>query len=209
MRTRVKICGITRKQDAEACVSAGADAIGLVFYEPSPRVVSSELAAEIIDALPAFVTTVGLFVDASADNVKEVLSRVNLDCLQFHGDEDVEFCEQFDRPYIKAIRMAADTNVENLANKYRSARALLLDTYVADVPGGTGQSFNWERVPEVCNKPVILAGGLTPANVGEAIQVAKPYAVDVSGGVEEAKGIKEVSKIEKFIHEVECIGTSR
>ena len=209
MRTRVKICGITRKQDAEVCARAGVDAIGLVFYDPSPRAVSSQLAAEIVDTLPAFITTVGLFVNPSPDGVNEILNSVKLDCLQFHGDEDVTFCEQFDRPYIKAIRMAEDANVENLANEYRSARALLLDTYVADVPGGTGQSFNWERVPRNCSKPIILAGGLNPTNVGEAIHIAKPYAVDVSGGVEQAKGIKDASKVEKFIHEVESLDSSR
>ncbi len=209
MRTRVKICGITRKQDAAFCARAGADAIGLVFYEPSPRAVSCEQAVEITGTLPAFVTTVGLFVDADADYVTEVLTRVKLDCLQFHGNEDVAFCEQFDRPYIKAIRMSEEINVENLASEYKSASALLLDAYVADVPGGTGQSFNWERVPEKCSKSIILAGGLTPANVGEAIKLAKPYAVDVSGGVEQAKGIKDAAKIEKFINEVVDVDASR
>ena len=209
MRTRVKICGITRKQDAEVCASAGADAIGLVFYEPSPRAVSKELATEILDALPPFVTTVGLFVDANADYVKDVLKRVKLDCLQFHGNEDAAYCEQFERPYIKVIRVVEDTNVEEQARQYISARALLLDTYVADVPGGTGQTFNWQLVPVTCSKPIILAGGLTPENVSAAIQVTKPYAVDVSGGVELSKGIKEASKIEKFIHEVESLDASK
>jgi len=209
MRTRVKICGITRTEDAALCVSAGADAIGLVFYEASPRAVVSEQAVSIINGLPAFVTTVGLFVDASAQFVNDTLSKVKLDCLQFHGDEDAVFCEQFDRPYIKAIRMMEGTDVETLAGQYATARALLLDTYVADIPGGTGKTFNWERVPEVCSKPIILAGGLTPDNVGDAIRAAKPFAVDVSGGVEVAKGIKDVAKVEKFIHEVECVGRSK
>lgn len=206
MRTRVKICGITRKQDAEICVKAGADAIGLVFYESSPRAVEPKQAAEIIAGLPAFVTTVGLFVDASQDYINEVLSKVSLDCLQFHGNEDATHCEQFDRPYIKAIRMAEGTDVEALAMHYASARALLLDSYIADVPGGTGQTFNWERVPDACSKAIILAGGLTPDNVSEAIAIARPYAVDVSGGVEESKGIKDAVKIDKFIHEVEHLG---
>jgi len=206
MRTRVKICGITRKQDAEICVKAGADAIGLVFYASSPRAVEPKQAAEIIAGLPAFVTTVGLFVDATEDYINEVLSKVSLDCLQFHGKEDATHCEQFDRPYIKAIRMAEGTDVEALAKHYASARALLLDTYIADIPGGTGQTFNWERVPDACSKAIILAGGLTPDNISEAIAVAKPYAVDVSGGVEESKGIKDAAKINKFIHEVEHLG---
>lgn len=207
MRTRVKICGITRIQDAEACANAGADAIGLVFYPPSPRLVSIEMATEIVNRLPAFVTTVGLFVNADKQEVNEVLTKVKLDCIQFHGDEDVGYCEQFNRPYIKAIRMAQDTDVEVLADEYASARALLLDTYVENVAGGTGKTFNWDRVPQNCRKPIILAGGLTPDNVVEAIKTAKPYAVDVSGGVEQAKGIKDAAKIKKFIKEVECLGT--
>ena len=162
MRTRVKICGITRRQDAETCVKAGADAIGLVFYGPSPRAISSEQAREIVERLPAFVSTVGLFVDADKDEVAEVLETVKLDCLQFHGNEDVAFCEQFDRPYIKAIRMADNTDVQGRAKKFASARAILLDAYVENVPGGTGQVFNWERVPAQCNQPIILAGGLKP-----------------------------------------------
>lgn len=209
MRTRVKICGITRKEDAALCVSEGVDAIGLVFYGPSPRAVTSEQAVEIVDSLSPFITTVGLFVDADKNEVNEVLAKVKLDYLQFHGSEGVAYCEQFDRPYIKAIRMAEDTNVEVLAREYKSASALLLDTYVADVPGGTGQSFNWERVPETCSKPIILAGGLSPVNVAEAITIAKPYAVDVSGGVEQSKGIKDAAKIEKFIHEVKNVDSSR
>lgn len=209
MRTRVKICGITRKQDAEACVRAGADAIGLVFYAPSPRVVSSKLAAEIVDTLPAFVTTVGLFVNADVKEVNEVLAGVKLDCLQFHGDEDAQYCEQFDRPYLKAIRMTENTDLEMLARQYGSARALLLDTFVADIPGGTGQTFNWEQVPDACTKPIILAGGLSPENVADAIRIAKPYAVDVSGGVELSKGVKDASKIEKFMYEVESFDSSK
>jgi phosphoribosylanthranilate isomerase len=205
----VKICGITRSQDATVCAEAGADAIGLVFYSQSPRAVSLPQAVEIVDHLPAFVTTVGLFVNAHLDEVTEVLNNVKLDCLQFHGNEDVAYCEQFDRPYIKAVRMADDADVERLADEYSSAKALLLDTYVVDVPGGTGQSFNWERVPQTCSKPIILAGGLTPENVADAILVANPYAVDVSGGVELSKGIKDADKVKKFIEEVECLGASK
>lgn len=207
MRTRVKICGITRIEDALHCAMAGADALGLVFYAASPRAVGIDQAAAIVNSLPAFITTVGLFVDAEKQQVDAVLNEVKLDCLQFHGNETAAYCEQFDRPYIKAIRMAEDTDVAALAREYKSARALLLDTYVAHVPGGTGQTFNWTRVPEDCEKQIILAGGLTPDNVAEAILVARPYAVDVSGGVEQAKGIKDAIKIEKFIQEVECSGT--
>jgi phosphoribosylanthranilate isomerase len=208
MRTRVKICGITRKIDADMCVKAGADAIGLVFYQPSPRAIATPVAREIVDNLSAFVTTVGLFVNAEKDEVAEVLRTVKLDCLQFHGNEDVAYCEQFDRPYIKAIRMTDNIDVDSMANEYASARALLLDTYVTDVPGGTGQAFNWERVPENCSQPIILAGGLTPDNIQDAIKVAKPYAVDVSGGVELSKGIKDAGKVAKFINEVGCFDSS-
>ena len=209
MRTRVKICGITREQDAAICASAGVDAIGLVFYEPSPRAIAVEQAMEIIETLPPFVTSVGLFVDADQDYVNEILTKVKLDCLQFHGNEDAAYCAQFERPYIKAVRMTEGTDVEALANEYLSAQALLLDTYVADVPGGTGQTFNWKHVPGTCSKPIILAGGLKPENVCDAIKTAKPYAVDVSGGVELSKGVKDAAKIEKFIDEVECLDTSK
>jgi len=207
MRTRVKICGITRSEDALNAVAAGADAIGFVFYAPSPRAVTTEKARQIFKMLPAFVTTVGLFVDAGADEVNQVLARVQLDCLQFHGDETAEFCEQFARPYIKAIRVREDTDIHLAAETYASARGLLLDTYVEKVAGGTGQQFDWSRVPHDCAKPVILAGGLTAENVGDAILQTRPYAVDVSGGVEQAKGIKDPEKIEAFIKEVNRVGT--
>jgi len=207
-RTRVKICGITRSEDAITCVEAGADAIGLVFYAKSPRFVSHETAANLVALLPPFVTTVGLFVDESADYVNKVLEQVPLDCLQFHGDERAQYCEQFKRPYIKAIRVKEDTNVSTMTTQYASAQALLLDTYVANTPGGTGQTFNWQLVPEQNNMTIILAGGLTPENVAAAITAARPYAVDVSGGVEQAKGIKDHNKIKQFINEVQCIGTA-
>ncbi|MGD8784385.1 MAG: phosphoribosylanthranilate isomerase [Thioalkalispiraceae bacterium] len=209
MRTRVKICGITRQEDAAVCANAGVDAIGLVFYEPSPRAVTISQAQAIVQSLPAFVTSVGLFVNADKEQVMQVLDAVTLDCLQFHGDEQAGYCEQFDHPYIKAIRMDAGADIESLARQHSSAKALLLDTYVADLPGGTGQAFDWGRVPAECSRPIILAGGLTPDNVGEAIVKAKPYAVDVSGGVELSKGIKDAIKIEKFISEVERLGSSK
>ena len=207
MRTRVKICGITRTEDALSAANAGADAIGLVFYAPSPRAVTPEQAREIVDVLPAFVTTVGLFVDASADEVNQILASVQLDCLQFHGNETVEFCEQFTRPYIKAIRVQEDTDINLAAESYTSAGGLLLDTYVEQVAGGTGQQFDWSKVPDDCTKPIILAGGLTVENVSDAILQTRPYAVDVSGGVEQAKGIKDRKKIEAFIKEVNRVGT--
>lgn len=208
MRTRVKICGITCIEDALAAVAAGADALGLVFYAPSPRAVTPDVARNIVGALPAFVTTVGLFVDATPDDVNDVLAQVELDCLQFHGDETAHFCELFTKPYIKAIRVREDTDINQQAQTYANAKGLLLDTYEENVPGGTGKSFNWTRVPPDCSKPIILAGGLTAGNVATAIAQVHPYAVDVSGGVEEAKGIKDHEKIRAFIKEVNRVGTS-
>lgn len=207
MRTRVKICGINRAEDAQVCAEAGADAIGLVFYTNSPRAVSIQQAQDVLQSLPAFVTSVGLFVNPDANRVSEVLDQVALDCLQFHGDEDRAFCEQFSRPYIKAVRMHANQNVDDMAQHYYSAKALLLDTYVADQAGGTGQRFDWDRVPRDCGLPIILAGGLSPDNVGDAIRKVHPYAVDVSGGVEKSRGIKDPGKIKQFIDEVNRIGT--
>jgi phosphoribosylanthranilate isomerase len=209
MRTRVKICGITREDDAQVAVDCGADAIGLVFYAASPRAVSLEQAARIARQLPAFVTCVGLFVNPRIEEVQDVLAQVPLDCLQFHGEEPAELCEQFARPYIKAIRVAAHTDITHLAQQYAQARAVLLDTYVKDIPGGTGQRFDWDRIPAECPKPVILAGGLTPSNVASAIQQVRPYAVDVSGGVEQHKGIKDPAKIRQFIAEVNSIGAGK
>ena len=207
-RTRIKICGITDKDDARFCAEYGADAIGLVFYQQSPRAVSVEKANEILHHLPAFVTTVGLFVNPTVEHVKGVVANVALDCLQFHGDEDAAFCRMFGRPYIKAIRMQADEDVMAIVQAHPHAQAFLLDTYVEGVAGGTGQTFDWHRVPRQGKQPFILAGGLEPGNVAKAINIARPYAVDVSGGVEKSKGVKDTNKIQKFIEEVNRIGTS-
>ncbi len=202
MRTRVKICGLTREQDIAAAAKAGADAIGLVFYAPSPRAVEIEQARALSAAMPAFVTSVGLFVDAAEDYVTEVLSRVPLDLLQFHGDEDPSYCDRFNRPWIKAVRMRAGTDVTALARRYGGASNLLLDTYEPGMAGGTGRSFNWEVIPPRMAPDIILAGGLTPDNVADAIRAVGPYAVDVSGGVEQAKGLKDESKILAFMNGV-------
>lgn len=202
-RTRVKICGITRLQDAQAAICSGADAIGLVFYEPSPRNVSIDQAAQISKALPAFVTKTALFVDASVEFVEQVLAQVDIDLLQFHGDESAEYCCQFNRPYIKAVRMRESTDLEQIGDDYNDASGLLLDAYIPGVPGGTGEQFNWQWVPKGFKKPIILAGGLSAENVGEAIKTASPYAVDISGGVEEQKGIKSADKIQKFMQVVQ------
>jgi len=206
MRTRVKICGITRPQDAIAAAQAGADAIGLVFYPASPRVVEIEQAREIIAALPPFVTTVGLFVDAGEAAIRRVLEALPLDLLQFHGDESPVECRRYGHPYIKALRMREQVDVLGTAREYHDAAGLLLDTYQAGVPGGTGDRFDWRRVPAHLTTPVILAGGLSPENVAEAMITARPYAVDVSGGVEVQPGIKDAYKIRSFIAEVERVG---
>jgi phosphoribosylanthranilate isomerase len=196
---RSKICGITRIEDALAAAEAGADAIGLVFYAKSPRAVTAVQAREIVAALPPFVTTVGLFVNASRCELNEILEVVSLDLLQFHGDETPADCEGYHRPWIKALRVRPGDDLEAACKLYRGAQGILLDTFVAGVPGGTGEAFDWSLVPEHLSKPIILAGGLSAANVGEAIARVNPYAVDVSGGVEAAKGIKDHDKIEAFM----------
>ncbi|HEU5339177.1 MAG TPA: phosphoribosylanthranilate isomerase [Sulfuricaulis sp.] len=202
MRTRVKICGITRTEDALAAAQAGADAIGLVFEPKSPRGVKPEQALIITRALPPFVTVVGLFVNAAFDTVETVLKRVPLDLLQFHGEETPEQCRRYHRPYIKAIHMRDKVNLPDQARRYSDAEGLLLDTAAADVAGGSGQVFDWNRVTANLGKPVILAGGLTPENVAEAVRTVRPFAVDVSSGVEQSKGIKDAQKISAFIEAV-------
>ncbi|MCY1278491.1 N-(5'-phosphoribosyl)anthranilate isomerase [compost metagenome] len=199
---RSKICGITRVEDALVAVESGADAVGLVFYAQSPRAVSVQQARTIIAALPPFVTTVGLFVNASRCELGEILDAVPLDLLQFHGDETADACEGYHRPYIKALRVQAGDDIAAQAACYPKAAGILLDTYVAGVPGGTGESFDWALIPHDLNRPLILAGGLTPENVGAAIEQVRPYAVDVSGGVEASKGIKDAAKVRAFLHEV-------
>lgn len=199
---RSKICGITRIEDALAAVDAGADAIGLVFYPPSPRAVSVVQARAIIAALPPFVTTVGLFVNASRCELNETLEAVGLDLLQFHGDETPEDCEGYHRPFIKALRVKPGDDIASACRVYSKASGLLLDAYVPGVPGGTGETFDWSLIPKDLSKPVILAGGLSPDNVAQAIEQVRPYAVDVSGGVELHKGIKDHGKIRAFMKAV-------
>ncbi|MEQ3762411.1 MAG: phosphoribosylanthranilate isomerase [Alcanivorax sp.] len=201
-RTRIKICGITRPEDANAVVDAGADAIGLVFYPPSPRAVSIEQAQNVVADVPAFVTVTALFVNPTVEQVQSVLDSVRIDLIQFHGDEDDDFCRQFGHPYIKALRVRQASDVVALCLRFPSALAVLLDSYKPGVPGGTGETFDWSLVPATPPKPIILAGGLDPDNVNHAIDVVRPYAVDVSGGVEAAKGIKDHGKITKFVNEV-------
>lgn len=206
-RTRVKVCGITRVEDAKTAVDAGADAIGLVFYEPSPRYVRIQQAREIAASVPAFVSVVALFVNADAEYVQDVLNSVRIDLLQFHGDEENDFCSQFQRPFIKAQRVRETSDVVASCVRFPDALAILLDSYKPGVPGGTGESFDWSLIPKSQTKPLILAGGLTPENVAPAIKQVQPFAVDVSGGVEQSKGIKDPAKIDAFLSEV--YGVSR
>lgn len=201
-RARVKICGITRIEDALACAQAGVDAIGLVFYQPSPRNVSVEKAQEIVAALPPFVSVVGLFVNASASELAGINAQVNLDMIQFHGDETPAFCaSKSPKPWIKALAMQADLEVEKTAGAYMQAGAqgILLDAYVKGVRGGTGMAFDWARFPKSQEIPYILAGGLTPENVREAITQTRPWAVDLSSGVELEHGIKSHQAIQKLV----------
>ncbi|WP_296897896.1 phosphoribosylanthranilate isomerase [Thiohalocapsa sp.] len=202
MRTRVKICGLTREQDVDAAVAAGADAIGFVFHAPSPRAVSIEAAAALAARVPAFVSIVGLFVDADSAVITEAAQRVPLDLLQFHGHEPPGACDGFDRRWIKALAMREGIDVEAAARDYHGAAALLLDTYDPALAGGTGRCFDWDRVPPTLAPQIILAGGLAADNVAEAIACVRPYAVDVSGGVEAAKGRKDQRKINDFMQGV-------
>ena len=200
-RTRIKICGITREEDLDAAVAAGADALGFVFYAQSPRHVSPQRAARLVARVPAFVTTVGLFVNQSADAVAEVLNEVPLDLLQFHGDEGAGYCATFRRPWIKAARVKQGFDLLEYARCFAGApgiAGLLLDAHVEGYGGG-GQAFDWALIPPSLPLPMILSGGLNPGNVGEAIRRVRPWAVDVSSGVERAKGIKDMRKISEFI----------
>lgn len=202
MRTRVKICGITRPADAIDAVQAGVDAIGLVFYPPSPRYVETDQAKAIVAQLPAFVTSVALFVNAEADFIKHVVNSVGIDLIQFHGDECPDYCASHGRPWIKALRMKPDLDLQKKAGEYEQARGILLDAYRPGVPGGTGERFDWDRVPASLAPRTILAGGLAPGNVTEAIKLVRPFAVDVSGGVEKEKGIKDRDKMNQFLRGV-------
>ncbi len=202
MKTRIKICGLRDAATARETARLGADAIGLVFYAPSPRHVEIEAAREIVAALPPFVMSVGLFVDADPDYVRSVLAQVPLDVLQFHGNESPAYCEQFSRPYLKAVRVKPGLNLLEYAASYAGARGLLVDAFVEGVPGGTGEGFDWSLLPADLPLPLILSGGLYPGNVKAAVEEVRPWAVDVSSGVESAKGIKDVAKIAAFVEEV-------
>ncbi len=202
MRTRVKICGFTRIEDAVYAAHNGVDAIGLVFYPPSPRHVEIEQAIRIVNALPAFTSVVALFVDEQEAKIREVLAQVPIDCIQFHGDETAEACRIYGKRYIKAISMREGIDIPALAHYYHDAAGLLLDAFHPDAKGGTGSQFNWSLIPNQLDLPIILAGGLDETNAKLAVQTVRPYALDVSSGVETKKGIKDSLKMAAFIKQV-------
>ena len=209
MRTRVKVCGITRPEDAALASELGTDAIGLVFYAKSPRSVTLETASAIIEAAAPFVTRVGLFLNADPDYVQEVIECVPLDLLQFHGNESAADCQAHGKPYIKAVPMSNGFDPEAYTAAYPEAAAYLLDSHVLGRAGGSGVTFDWGLWPKALRKPLILAGGLTSENVGAAIRNTWPYAVDVSSGVEAAKGIKDAAKLAAFIKEVHSVNCTQ
>jgi phosphoribosylanthranilate isomerase len=197
---KIKICGFTNADNAREASFLGIDAIGLVFYEQSPRYVDVESALEIVNALPPFINRVGLFVNADSSYIDEVLCEVPLDTLQFHGDESVLECAQYAVPFIKAVRVNQDTNLTKIADDYHQASGLLLDAFNKDTYGGTGEVFDWSLAKVDIDLPIILAGGLSTDTVAEAIKQVNPYAVDVSSGVESEPGMKDIAKIKQFIH---------
>lgn len=201
-RTRIKICGIRDPAHARIAAEAGADAIGLVFYPPSPRYLEPALAAGIAQGLPPYVMAVGLFVNAPAERVHAVLAEVPLDLLQFQGEEPAGFCESFGKPYVRAVRMEAGIDLLEYARRFSRAKALLLDAHVPGQPGGTGRTFDWAGIPRDLPIPLILSGGLTASNVGHAVREVQPWAVDVSSGVEASRGSKDPQKIIEFIRSV-------
>ena len=200
---RVKICGMTRSVDVQAAIRAGADALGFVFASRSKRVLDKPLAAELVTQVPAFISRVGLFLDQDSIEVVSILKQVPLSLLQFHGNEDAEYCRQFGLPYIKAVSMVSDQAVVRAVNDYSDAAALLLDSHVPGGVGGTGAVFNWSLIPAV-SLPIVLAGGLTPGNVRQAVKQVEPWAVDVSSGVEDSPGIKNEELMHVFIKEAKC-----
>lgn len=204
MTCRVKICGITNIDDALMACRHGADALGFVFYEKSPRYVTPNMANAIVSQLPPFVTPVALFVDADVSIIDSVVGKNSRWVIQFHGSENEVECASYNCPYMKALRVKEGDDIAALVDQYSTATAILLDAYKPGVPGGTGEKFDWSLIPEELSKPIVLAGGLTPENIAEAVEQVSPYAVDVSGGVELSKGIKSESKVQKFISGAKC-----
>lgn len=208
-RTRIKICGITRREDALLAGELGADAIGLVFYRASPRALTPGNALEIVRSSPPFLTTVGLFMDADRDEVVSVLESVPLDLLQFHGSESPDFCGSFDRPYIKAVPMGGGEDVTGTMQRFPQAGGFLLDSHASGAAGGSGETFDWAAWPRKATRPLILAGGLGPSNVAEAIRRTAPWGVDVSSGVESGRGVKDPDRMTAFCREVQRIDAER
>lgn len=207
VRTRIKICGLRDVPTALGAAQSGADAIGLVFYPASSRAIAPDAARQIVAQLPAFVASVALFLDAEASDIRNIVQQVRPNLLQFHGSESPEFCRSFDMPYMKAVPMAGETKLADWFSQYADARALLLDGHAPGEAGGSGQSFDWSQSLPADGPPIILAGGLHPDNVAQAIRAARPYAVDVSSGVESARGVKDKNKVQAFIdavHRVDC-----
>lgn len=208
-RVRVKICGVTSVDASVAAASAGADAIGLVFYPASPRHLADlELAREMAFAAGPLINIVGLFVDPQPQEVERVLARVPLTVLQFHGAETESFCRSFARPYLKALRMKPGIDVAAQAGLYQSAAGVLLDAYHPALPGGTGEVFDWQQIPQFLPRPLILAGGLRPDNIARAVATVRPWAVDVSGGVESSPGVKDPGLIREFIDRARAVEIS-
>lgn len=208
MRVRIKVCGMTRAEDVAAAAKLGVDAVGLVFYAKSPRNVRIEQAQALVAALPAFVTPTALFLDPDAETVRQILGKVRIEILQFHGVEPAEFCRSFGRPYIKAVPMGSQADLTEYGRRHAHAAALLLDSHATGQKGGTGVTFDWSAIPKFNGPPLILAGGLNPGNVATAIRMVRPYGVDVSSGVESAPGIKDPEKMAAFVHEVNDVASA-
>jgi len=204
-RTRVKICGMTRAEDALEAARLGVDALGFVFYAKSPRNVDIEQAQAIIRLLPGFVTTVALFLNPQESLVKQVVAETDIDCLQFHGTESAAFCESANKPYIKALGIDGVENMSALCEEYTSAQNILLDSHGAGKVGGTGATFDWNTIPETLRSHIILAGGISPDNVADAIQQVRPYAVDLSSSVESVPGIKDKILMTRLMNEVKRV----
>lgn len=203
--TRIKICGLQNPADVAAAAACGADAIGFVFYPPSPRYVAIERARQLVFEVPPFVSVVGLFLDAEPELVRTICDHIPLDSLQFHGRETAEFCRSFARPYLKTVGMQGLQDIDRILKQYPDCQGFLLDSHRTGEPGGTGQHFDWSLVPQTAARPLILAGGLTPTTVGEAVRNVRPFGVDVSSGVEIAPGQKSPTKIRDFVQEVKRV----
>ena len=205
MQTRIKFCGMTNQQDVQRAIELGIDAVGFVFVSDSPRYVTLEQAQKIIEKVPPFIIKVGLFMNSEREYIHSVLKNIRLDLLQFHGEESEDFCLQFQCPYLKAVPMRSILSLSDYCKNYPSAVGFVLDSHAEGQMGGSGEAFEWSQIPKNHDKPMILAGGLTPENVAEAIRSAHPYAVDVSSGIEASKGIKDLVKMEHFIKEVRSV----